>query len=243
MAAPQTLDDMRTRVRELANMETQAASGFVTDAELGRRLNEALKGLYDMLVEARGQEYYVKDTTFNLSPGINDYDLPADFYEGASVVASNGSWSYQLRTWEMQELAAMKSLSAQTSGAIYSLRYRYKGPDIPAGINDNRITFYPTPSTAFTITVWYIPAMTELVLGTDTFNGVNGWEQWAVLTAAIDILNKEESDTAALMTERAMVEARIRKLAGNQDAGRASRITDVRGDWFSLSLWGNNWNA
>ena len=66
MAAPQTLDDMRTRVRELANMETQAASGFVTDDELRRRLNEALKHLYDMLIEARGQEYYLKQHTFAL---------------------------------------------------------------------------------------------------------------------------------------------------------------------------------
>ena len=241
MTAPQTLDDMRTRVRELANMETQAASGFVTDAELARRLNEALKGLYDMLVEARGQEYYIKDTTFTLVSGVNDYSLPLDFYEGASVVASNGSWSYQLRTWEMQELAALSSISAQTSGSLWSLRYRYKGPLSAAG--SNQITIYPTPSDAFTVTVWYIPAMTELVLGTDTFNGVNGWEQWAVLTAAIDVLNKEESDTVALMTERAMVEARIRKLAGNQDAGRASRITDVRGDWIISPLFRNNWNA
>tara|TARA_B100001778_G_scaffold330227_1_gene332366 strand:+ start:2180 stop:2911 length:732 start_codon:yes stop_codon:yes gene_type:complete len=243
MAAPQTLDDMRTRVRELANMETQAASGFVTDDELRRRLNEALKHLYDMLIEARGQEYYLKQHTFALVSGQNDYNLPADFYEGASVTATNNGYHYQLRTWEMQELAAMQSLSVQTSGSIYSLRYRFKGPDIPAGLNNNRITIYPTPSQGFTVNVWYIPAMTELVLGTDTFNGVNGWEQWAVLTAAIDILNKEESDTSALMIERNMVETRIRKLAGNQDAGHASRITDVRGDWLAWPLWTNNWNA
>ena len=234
MAAPQTLDDMRTRVRELANMETQAASGFVTDDELRRRLNEALKGLYDMLIDAWGQEYYVRDTTITLVSGQNDYNLPADFYKGASVTASNNGYHYQLRTWEMQELASMQTLSAHTSGAIYQLRYRFKGRDI---------SIYPTPTQAFSVKVWYIPAMTELVLGTDTFDGVNGWEQWAVLTAAIDVLNKEESDTSALMVERSMVEARIRKLAGSQDAGRAARITDVRGDWIAWPLWSNNWNA
>lgn len=242
MSALQTLDDMRTRVRELANMETNAAAGFVTDDELRRRLNEALKGLYDILVESRGQEYYVKNATITLLSGINDYDLPGDFYQGASVVASDGSRFCQLRTWEMLELAAMESLSAQTSGSIYSLRYRFKGPDV-SGSLPNRITIYPTPGAGFTITVWYIPAMVDLVLGLDTFNGVNGWEQWAVLTAAIDILNKEESDTSVLMTERAMIEARIRKLAGNQDAGRASRITDVRGDWGGWDGWTTNWNA
>ena len=174
MAAPQTLDDMRTRVRELANMETNAASGFVTDDELRRRLNEALRGLYDMLVEARGQEYYLNQHTFTLVNGQNDYSLPSDFYEGASVTATNNGYHYQLQTWEMQELAAMQSLSVQTSGSVYNLRYRFKGPDIPAGGTNNRITIYPTPSQGFTVTVWYIPAMADLVLGTDTFNGVNG---------------------------------------------------------------------
>ncbi len=233
MAAPQTLDDMRTRVRELANMETQAASGFVTDDELRRRLNEALKGVYDLLIEARGQEYYIVSTAIPLASGTASYALPADFYQGAGIVVSDGSNYHQMATWEMQELATLYTITAQTSGSIYNLRYRYQG---------SNVVFYPIPGAAWTVGLHYIPAMTELVLGADTFDGVNGWEQWAVLTAAIDILNKEESDTSALMVERSMVEARIRKLAGSKDAGRASRITDVRGDWapwFGLS----NWNA
>lgn len=233
MAAPQTLDDMRTRVRELANMETNAASGFVTDDELRRRLNEALKGLYDMLITARGQEYYIVSTAIPLAAGTASYALPADFYQGAALVASDGSAYVQLKTWEMQELATLYTLTAQTSGSIYNLRYRYQG---------SNVVFYPTPAAAWTVGLHYIPAMTELVLGADTFDGVNGWEQWAVLTAAIDILNKEESDTAALMIERSIVEARIKKLAGNKDAGLASRITDVRGDWSSWP-WLSSWNA
>ena len=114
MAAPVTLSDMQTRAREAANMEVQFASDFVSDDELRRRLNEALKQLYDKLIVARGQEYYASINTFNTVSGQSDYPLPTDFYEGLSVIASHGGWFNQMATWEAQEWALMKSVSLNT---------------------------------------------------------------------------------------------------------------------------------
>ncbi len=234
MAASVSLDEMRTRVRELANMEAQFASDFVTDDEIRRRLNEGLKQLYDMLIVARGEEYYLSTAAIALTTGTNSYALPADFYQGSTVVVTDGSNYHQMRTWEANELARMLQTQTQGGSAIYALRYRFQG---------SNITVYPSPQTGWTITLLYIPAMTELVNAADTFDGVNGWEQWAVLTAAIGCLIKEESDASALMAERAVIEEEIKKLAGARDASRASRIVDVRGDWYNYywAPWG--WNA
>ncbi len=234
MAAPVALSDMQTRTRELANMEVQFASDFISDDELRRRLNAALKQLYDKLIVARGQEYYASMTNFNTVPGQSDYPLPADFYEGLSVTATHGGWYNQMFTWEAQEWAVMQSVSVNTGSPIYALRYRYQG--------DNMVIL-PIPQGAFRIDLMYVPIMADLVLPADTFNGVNGWEEWACLTAAIGMLAKEESDPSALMAERSMIDMRIDKLAGNRDAGRASRIVDVRGDWYNYNWRLYQWNA
>jgi len=234
MAAPVSLSDMQTRVRELANMEAQFASDFVSDDEIRRRLNEGLKQVYDLLIAARGEEYYVTSVDIPLVTGTASYALPPDFYQGASVIVTDGSNFHQMRTWEMNELARMLQAQTQSGSAIYALRFRFQGSDI---------VVYPSAQSGWTMKLHYIPAMVDLVAAADTFNGVNGWEQYAVLTAAIGCLIKEESDATALMVERGIVETEIKKLAGARDASRASRIVDVRGDWnnFYWTPWG--WNA
>lgn len=83
------------------------------------------------------------------------------------------------------------------------------------------------PTAGMTVTMIYTPALARMSAGSDTFDGVNGWEEWVVLDAAIKALNKEESDVSVLMAQRADLEAEITTLAGERDVSWPKRIVDV----------------
>ena len=83
------------------------------------------------------------------------------------------------------------------------------------------------PTAGYTVTMIYTPVLARMTSDSDTFDGVNGWEEWIVLDAAIKALNKEESDVSVLMAQRGDVEAEITSMAGDRDGAWPSRIVDV----------------
>ena len=68
--------------------------------------------------------------------------------------------------------------------------------------------------------------------------GVNGWH--AHTGDVGDLLNREESDPAMLMQQRAGLEEQIHALAGHRDAGRPARVQDTRGDGWATTWRGRN---
>ncbi len=223
MAVTKTLAQMRTNVRELADMEN---TGFVEDAEVDRRLNEALRQLYDKLIKARGEHYYSASASISTVAAQSLYTFASDFsaidcYRLLRVLASDGSQVVDLPSFEWADLAELQSYGSSGGNSYHLWRYKLK----PTGIE-----LQPTPQAARTLTLHYIPAMTELTNDSDTFDGVNGWERWACLTAAIDLLIKEESDPSGLMAQRAMLEADIINLASSRDQARPERIQDTAQD-------------
>jgi len=73
----------------------------------------------------------------------------------------------------------------------------------------------------------WIPKMTPLVNDTDTFDGINGYEQYIVSDVARKIVMKEESDVQPFLIELAAVKQRINDMAKDRNAGDSSRIGDV----------------
>ena len=238
---------MRERARELANMETNSgASAFVTDLEVDRHINSGLASLYNLLVGARGEEYYARSVAIALNSTNDTYDLPADFFQLIGALLYDGSAYYQPRTWSWKETAALKQLATQGTPAAANLHYRVIGREQPypaAGFND-RIKILPAATAGWTLTIDYLPAAPVLALGADTFDGVSGWEEHACLSAAIKMLAKEETDAGPLLQERALLEQRISKMAGARNADRPAHIIDTKRDWAGLWPWRDaNWNA
>lgn len=220
-------------VRELADQETSAAStAFVDNTELDARINEALKQLYNLLIAARGQEYYVASVNWTAVAGQESYTLPADFMRLLTVYARDGGSRYEaVPTWEMAERPDLLWRGSVGTTNIGEYRYRLQG---------GNISFLPTPSsTSHTFYALYVPAMTELVADTDVFDGVAGWEKWAALTAAIDIASKEEAveHVQMLMAQRALIQSQIDQLGGERDAARPPRIQDTRRDNGDYMPW------
>jgi hypothetical protein len=90
-----TLAQLRTDARLYADQRPGGANAFISDTELTRLVNLVLPKLYDLLVSARGEDYYSRRTPIPgeagvraTAAGISDYLLPDDFYELISVSAT-----------------------------------------------------------------------------------------------------------------------------------------------------------
>ena len=246
------------RVREAANMEaTQSGSSqFVTDKEIRRRIDEAAAALYDKLIAAIGEDYFVKIVHLVHPPGVDVVQLPVDFYRLISVhtetadVTDAGTTYRDARSVEPFQRAEMTRLLAllpsDSGERWYRLRGRLEKGFVNANVESSLTDFLeivPQRVTTGSLRVAYLPRHStarELVfdeiegkdvLHTDhdpIYPGVSGWEEWIVLKVAIRLLAKEESDTSDLRADLAEVDARISAAAGRRDEGRPERMVDLK---------------
>ncbi len=218
MARLVTLASLKEQARQRAD---QVNSGFVSDSELELLINTSLTELYDLLVGAYGEDYFVGDPYAITSTGVSKYDLPDDFYKlvGVDFKVDSVNW----RTMKPFMFAERNRgyLSGNSSGDTY--KYRLRG---------SQIEIRPTPPTGRQFQIHYAPACPVLDDDTDEFDFINGWEEFVILGAAIDMMNKEESDSSALVAKKNTVAARLSAMKKDRDIGMPMRITDVRGTMF-----------
>jgi hypothetical protein len=208
---------LKTRVRQRTNTENQ--TGFIADAELGDLINESVAELYDLLRSTYGQDYFLSTQSFQTVANQSDYPLPSDFLTARGVDVTFGqNIIITARPYVWSERNRYKWYP----GWIYSQPVFYR-------IVGNVLRFIPTPSGSYSITLNYVPTPTLLVNAGDTFDGIAGWEEYAVLDAAIKCLLKSEQLELAGTYEgrKQQMKLRIRSMAGNRDAENPERIQDV----------------
>src|SRR5690348_3999057 len=177
MARAVTLAQLRADVRLYADQRVpDEANAFVTATELNRLVNLQLAELYDLLVAARGHEYYAADSTIDLTPDTAEYDLPEDFYQLQSVAIEWAADDHEpVNALNHQQDIWRFASSQQTWDRWTRKAYR---------IRNGSIEFFPTPRGAATVRLRYIPVHVDLAEDDDTFDGVNGWEKLVALGAA-----------------------------------------------------------
>lgn len=214
MARARPLSEMVAEAYRLADAEGDEPRHPRVDVQ--RWVNKGLNELYDLLVKARGRDWFRSSATITLVPGTVDYALPADFLLLLTLRNDGGGG---LEPYNPAQDAELRDTGVQSSGSplYYQLR---------AGF----VTLLPTPGTG-TLTIDYLPTFTELATPDATFDGVSGWEDYASLYAARRIAIKDENlELAATFAgDMATLAARISSLATKRDAGSPGRIKDVRG--------------
>ena len=210
---PTTLAQFKTRAREASDQE---GSLFVSDSELTTYINSSAQELYDLLVSSFTDLY----TTLSASqtPTVTAaITLPADFYKlrGVDYQISTSEW-VDVQQFSFQERNNNNSLAFGSFNRLTDVRYRLTGSSILLTPEDKALNS--------TFRIWYVPVMSELVDDTDTFNGINGWEQYIVIDAAIKMLNKEESDSSNLVLQKKQLKERIETMAQNRDAANPEVI-------------------
>lgn len=214
MARTRTLSELRTEAREEAGMENSA---FVTDAEVDRRINNRIAALYGKLVKARGEQFYRTSASFSTVANTATVALPTDFFKllGLDVVIGSDTFDPKPMNWSRRN--DFQDVSGWSSHR--SIYYQ---------IEKANLRFWPTPEAIYSGTIWYLPHATVLASGSETFDGINGWERWVVLGVVIALLRKEESDVSAHLAELAEIDEQIAALATTRDDDGADFPRDVR---------------
>lgn len=215
------LSEIRQRCRERADME---ASQFITDDELTFYINQSVSELHDMIIQSYGEDYYIKNVTFQTVGQQEAYDLSTvitddDFYKLRAADAQlNGDDWFTLQRFNFNERNRFQHFGVWDYLGITNVRYRVLG---------NEIRFVPIPDRDISVRLWYIPRAVTLAADTDTYDDFNGWIEYVIVDCAIKMLNKEESDVSVLSDEKLRLKRRIEEVANNRDAGAPESIEDI----------------
>lgn len=215
-----TLSDLKTRVRQRADMENSA---YIGDTELASYINASYAELYDIVVNSYEDYYVTGPTAFSLTTSdAGVYALPSTLYKLKGVDYSLGGDWVPLEPYKWNERG--QSRGAFVRGATLRDRsYRMVGANLRMEPADNAVGSYQ---------IWYVPAYTALSADAsvvDTLMTRNNWEEYIVIDAAIKCLAKEESNTAHLVEAKEAIRRRIVASASERDADAPESITDVRG--------------
>lgn len=231
------LSTLRTRVSRAADIEGATARFPV--AELNDYINESLVELYDCIRSTYGEDYYRKVYTFatgNAPAGggsVSTYPLPPDFLAIISVdVPLGGNLVLTARPYMENERNLFKFFPFGAWTMNQPIWYRLTGAPSSSGSSAQTISFIPSPTGAYNVNVNYVPTPTILNADTDTFDGVAGWEQYAVLDAAMKCALKDQDYDLlnALSGQKNAMLQRIMTMAGEHNGGAAERVIDVYRD-------------
>lgn len=213
---------------------SDADTGYVTKAEVERLVNLAITELYDLLIAARGQEYFeTLSTGLSTVAGTATVSLPADFYQLLSLHLRWGSDTYE-------PLTPLKSLM-QTH--LFRNAGWSNGSPKAYRLRGGLIEFFPTPSSVTSLELRYIPAFADLTDETDptpdpTFDGVNGWEKMVALKVAIEVRTIQGLPHSWLMQLFEKERERVEELAAQRDATHPVRFRDVAPEGIGI---GEGW--
>lgn len=218
MARKVTLLDLKKRSRERAD---KVGSGFIQDSELVSYINSSACELYDLLVSAYGDDYFMNSYSFQTVGQTESYNLPSDFYKLLGLDQKIGQEYLTLKPYQFNERNKYRL------GTYWNALSGVGGPRYK--LSADKISFLPVPDGQYNITLHYVPVCPLLVGDSDLFDGVNGWEEYIVIDAAIKMLQKEDSDCSLLVVQKQKIESRIENMKENRDAGQSFRVTDVTG--------------
>lgn len=214
MARTITLANLITDIRAA----TDTRSARWPDATLTRFINESIAELYDLIVSAC-HDHYLSSQTISVVSGTDSYSLTssiATFYKahGVDVLKTDGTYK-RMDPFIWEERHLYNDVDTDREQA----RYRLMG---------SNLIIVPKPAWSGTIKVWYIPAPTALATGTDTFDGVAGWEQYVITDCAIKVGLADEEDVRMHKAQKDELRSRILHMAQTRDRSNPDKVRDVR---------------
>jgi hypothetical protein len=213
-----TLFNLRQQVRYRGNV---TGADQASDTELNSYINNSLSELYDLMIKAYGNDYFLADGYEFTSVGQQEkYQLPSDFYKLALAEMVAGGRAYTMERFPFGEKNIYKN--AQLVNRIGVPYYRYR-------LIDNFIQLAPVPDTSYTIKIYYIPQMTKLVKDSDVVKNtmIESWLEYVIIDAAIKINVRQGKEVAALSAQKQDMLKRLIDMADARDFGNPETITDT----------------
>ncbi len=169
-----TVYDLMQQARAQADMQS---SGFISELELATYVNNSAKELYDLLIGAYGEEYFLSppanfttdniNDTFPLPDGVTQFKdgtgnpfVAAPFYKLAGVDLQLGATPQSYVTLKTFPFGERNKFAVPNFSSFYgftNIRYRLYGS------NPQQIWFTPLPAAGLTIRLRYAPKMPNIV--------------------------------------------------------------------------------
>jgi hypothetical protein len=223
------LNVTRQKIRALARLYADQRPGGSTafipddgptanDAGVNDLIALACTELYDLLVQARGQDYYATYATLNIVGGTSLYSLPSDFYQ---LLSLSLVWSSSVQE-DVPNISTARQRISFLNGANWA-----QGAPKGFRLRATQIEILPTPTSAVTGSLVYVPAFPGFANDAAVIDGVNGWEKLVALRVAMEMRAIEEQPYADLQNLYEIEKQRITDMAADRDAGHTSQILDV----------------
>ena len=218
--------------RQLGDVENETA--VIPDTLVARWLDDSIAGLLDLLRKVRGANYFLTSISRTADGVSHALALPDDLVsiDGVSVILS-GNRYIKVHSGESEERSLLLSLRPSIG-----LRYRYllmgaqaALPPSGGGVVTHTLEIYPLAPAGTVFSIFYLPALVRQVESGDAiYDGVNGWEMFAVYDVLAKFCMREERDPSGWLSQREEMRARIQALAPKRDADAPPQQRDVQHD-------------
>lgn len=159
--------------------DSQGLLGRHTDTSLTRLLNQSIQRLREK-VSANGITHFLVSTstpTMTVGPTAPYHFGVIDF----SAVSPNVVRVYGIDV-------TRNGSTYELDGVPFTARNDYQdgdgarnGPPVAfANFQTAKVAIFPPSDSAYSYVAWYLPVLADLASGSDTFDGVAGWEEWVL---------------------------------------------------------------
>lgn len=216
-----TLAELRSGAYLYADERPGGTDSVLEPVEVDRIINGVLSELWELLVSAREDDGHTKSKTGATVANQASYALPDDFFQRRALELN----------WSAQDIEEVDQIQLEERNS-YTLNNTWtrgspKGFRMLNVSGQRKLVFYPTPTSAVTYTLYYIPTAPLLQNPGESFDVVNGGSKLVQLGAAIEmraIMQNEANDLKAMYADQY---ARVERMARDREATVPVRIHDV----------------
>lgn len=231
------LSDLIVDVRTLADIVGQTAA--ITDAMITEWINKGTFEVYNAFISAAGDKVFTKQATLTADGVATAMALPSDFSELQAISVIIGGDYVPLEPFTLAERPFLLSASPGWNGR--PSKYSVQGKSAYSATG--KIEVLPKAASGTTFEIWYVAAPVRLANGTDVFDGISGFEDYAIKYAVQHCAVKEENYELAQWCAADMdrIKANILGTVKNRDAMSPPRIQLTRMPLWPRALRWRHW--
>lgn len=203
-------------------------------AEATDCINEGIAQFHSEVIRADGQGFAEAETVFTTVIGQEMYSLPAELLDVVHASVTVDGRERDLNVYDQWDRSALlNTANYYDCGFGY---YRIVG--------DN-VSILAVPTAARVVTIRYVATAVKLVAPTNTLDGIDGQEEFAISWAAqrFALKNRDWELNARLIEDQNSQLDRLRALVSNRNRSEPNRVGDRAGRqinrrWARRGNWG-----
>ncbi len=170
----------------------------LTSTELYSVLSSAVAETWDKILSSGSGDYFIKTVTFNTVAGTTDYAL--------DTICTDA------------DFLKVAALDVNEGNGQYRPLTK---------ISELELQSYRAPTSAIPMRLKYAPCAPVWTTGNESFDGINGWEEHTLNTAAVMVKKKKQDDYMPFQQRKQELERRIASGA-SRDCAEPPRVVRKR---------------